>query len=402
MKRSFRRRNGLRVALTLMAVGTACATVLGTSAFATASTATHASSGCVSKPGISARHGRIAGIVGATATKGCATAGVKNGYAIKNSGDNANGAPPLIWHGGAVMGTKLTGPYVITPIFWNPTTHPMNASYKKLITQYLADVAKESGTDTDVQSIATEYYGTDGQIVYNIKLGTPINDTNPLPKDGCVLQAKDRSGIYANGTGYNACLDDAQVIAEAEAVTTADHLPTNETHVYVVYLPKHVESCFYSGSTVTDNECTINYEPTAAYCAYHSFVPEVGGTNLIYANLPFPIYQSATKYTCGTDVNFPGVVETPNNNPDADTEISPTSHETTEAWTDPDTESGWYDIVGYEIADECAYIFGPTKGTAGHFYNQTINGHHYMLQEEFSNNSYFASGGGCLQHEPDS
>jgi hypothetical protein len=128
MKRSFRRRNGLRVALTLMAVGTACATVLGTSAFATASTATHASSGCVSKPGISARHGRIAGIVGATATKGCATAGVKNGYAIKNSGDNANGAPPLIWHGGAVMGTKLTGPYVITPIFWNPTTHPMNAS----------------------------------------------------------------------------------------------------------------------------------------------------------------------------------------------------------------------------------------------------------------------------------
>jgi hypothetical protein len=30
-------------------------------------------------------------------------------------------------------------------------------------------------------------------------------------------------------------------------------------------------------------------------------------------------------------------------------------------------------------------------------YNQVIAGHHYLTQEEFSNQSFFKIGGGCLQ-----
>jgi hypothetical protein len=392
----------MRAALTLMALGTAGATVLGTSAYATASTSSHAKSACTSLAKVPSRVGHKSGIIAAVSTHACAGSG--RAISIGRSGDNANGAPPLIWHGGAVMGTKLTGPLVVTPIFWNPTTHPMSATYKSVITRYLDDVAKASGTTGNVFSIASEYSGTDGQIVYNIKIGTPVNDTNPLPKAGCVVQAADTTNIYANGAGYNTCLDDPQIIAEAQNVATANHLPTDETHIYVVYLPKRVESCFLPGQTTSTSNgqaCTINYQPTAAYCAYHSFVPQVAGKNLIYANMPYPIYLSKTGFTCGTDVNFPGVVETPNGNPDADTEISPTSHEINEAWTDPDTTSGYFDIVGFENGDECAYIFGTTHGLAGHFFNQSINGHHYLTQEEFSNKSYFASGGGCLQSEAD-
>ena len=41
-----------------------------------------------------------------------------------------------------------------------------------------------------------------------------------------------------------------------------------------MFLPKHVESCFYPGSTTTaSNSCTINHQPSAAYCAYHSQAP---------------------------------------------------------------------------------------------------------------------------------
>ena len=273
MKRTFTRR-GLRATLTLAALGTAGITLLGTSAVATASTSTHAGSACVSKPGSHTRVGHISGIVAAVPAAGCA--GTSNGYAIRNSGDNANGAPPLIWHGGAVMGTKLTGPLVVTPIFWNPAGHPMAASYKSLITRYLTDVAKASGTTSNVYSIATEYSGTDGHIRYQIKLGTPINDTNPLPADGCTVASKDTANIYADNSGYNTCLDDAQVIAETNSVVTAHKPAEDGSHIYVMYLPKHVESCFNPGLDDLNRRrqaCTINYQPTAAYCAYHSFVP---------------------------------------------------------------------------------------------------------------------------------
>ena len=336
--------------------------------------------------------------MGAVNTKtGCqAVSGQALNASAQPAGDTANGTPPLIWHGGAVMGTALTGPLVITPIFWNPAGHPMAAAYKSLITTYLSDVAHASGSTTNVFSIATEYSGTDGTIRYRIQLGTPINDTGPLPASGCKLLNKDTSGIYADGSGYNACLDDAQVIAETDRVVTANALPRDFAHTYVLFLPKHIESCFFAGGTSNaKNQCTINHEPSATYCAYHSQAP----SSTIYANMPFPVYLSSTGFTCGTDVNFPGVVQTPNGNPDADTEISPTSHEVNEAWTDPDTVTGWYDSSGFENGDECAYIFGPTSGTPGALYNQTINGHHYLTQEEFSNNSFFQSGGGCLQGE---
>jgi len=339
--------------------------------------------------------------MGARPSSACAS--FVSGRAITRSGDLANGSPPLIWHGGAVMGTPLTGPLTVTPIFWSPVNHtPMASSYKALITKYLNDVAAASGQNSNVFSVASEYSGTDGQITYKFKVGTPITDKNPLPASGCKVATTDHANIYADGTGYSSCLDDNQVIAETEAVVAANHLPKNFAHIYVLYLPKHTESCFFAGSTTTSaNACTINYQPSAAYCAYHSFVPEAAGQSLIYANMPFPIYLSKTGFTCGTDVNFPGVIESPNNNPDADTEISPSSHEINEAWTDPDTTSGYFDIVGFENGDECAYIFGTTHGAAGAFYNQTINGHHYLTQEEFSNKSFFASGGGCLQGEGD-
>jgi hypothetical protein len=387
------RRRCLRATtLTLAALGTAGLTVLGTSAFAAAGTSSQAARACVSKPGSPARVGHISGIVGATPVTACA--GSVTGHATINSGDTANGTPPLIWHGGAVMGTRATGPLVVTLIFWNPAGHPISAAYKSLITQYLADVASASGRDSNVYSIATEYFGTDGTIRYQVKLGSPIADTSPLPASGCKVAMKDTSGIYADNSGYNACLDDAQVIAETSSVVAAHSLPRDFSHIYVMYLPKHVESCFNAGTTTNSkNACTINYQPSAAYCAYHSFA----ANGMVYANMPYPVYLSKTGFTCGTDVNFPGVIETPNGNPDADTEISPSSHEVNEAMTDPDTSTGWYDSSGFENGDECAYIFGPTQGAPGQFYNQVISGHHYFTQEEFSNRSFFQSGGGCLQ-----
>jgi hypothetical protein len=184
------------------------------------------------------------------------------------------------------------------------------------------------------------------------------------------------------------------VQTEINNVVAAKGLTRDLGHMYVMFLPKHVESCFFPGNP-SNQACTINSSPSAAYCAYHS---EFGG-NTVYANMPFPIYDSATGFSC-TDESLGGdhQIQSPNGNPDADVEISPLSHEMSEAITDPDTQTGWYDSSGFENGDECAYEYAKLSGSDGGFYNQTINGHHYLTQEEFSNHNFNIGSGGCLQH----
>ena len=375
----------LRATLVVFAVGLFSTVISAAGGLAHAAVRqSQAPNACVSKVRGPTRVGHFSGIIRAVPVQvGCA----------HNTSDAANGTPPLIWHGGPVMGTPSTGAVVVTPIFWSPAGHPMDSSYKNIITTYLADVAAASGHNSNVYSTLTEYFGSNGAINYQVKLGAPISDTSPLPANGCILSPKDTTAIYADNSGYDACLDDDQVIAETENVVAAHGLARDLAHIYVTYLPKHVESCFFSGSTANQkNFCTINYQPSAAYCAYHNQAP----SGMVYANMPFPIYGSPVGFTCGSDARFPDI-QTPNGSADADTEISPSSHEIMEAITDPDTVTGWFDSSGFENGDECAYVFGPTKGTPGSLYNQVINHHRYLTQEEFSNQDFAKTGLGCLQ-----
>jgi hypothetical protein len=380
----------MRKLFVLLVVGAAIAVgVVGSASGAPShsATATSKSGGCAKFGGSMIGKSKFSGVIGAVPVGICHI-----------TDDAANGDPPLIWHGGPVMGTASTGPVVVTPIFWHPADHPMDAAYRNIITTYLGGVAHDSGTHTNVYSTLTHYFGSNGSIRYQLRLGTPIQDTNPLPVSGCFLNHKDRSGIYADGSGYDACISDPQVQAETASVVKAHGLPVNFSHIYVLFVPKHVETCFMNGSTGSIKKgfqgCTINHENTAAYCAYHF----ITASKMIYANLSYPIYASPVGFTCGSDARFP-VVQTPNGNADADVQVSPTSHEIMEAITDPDVQSGWYDDFGFENGDECAYLFGTTHGAAGAAYNQVINGHHYLTQEEFSNRDFLNTGLGCLQSE---
>ena len=395
----------MRKLLVLFALGLSGAALLAT----TGSAATASCGALAPRDGA----GRFGGIISAQAIAGSGSC------AVHNTGDPARGTPPLLYWGGPVMPSTKMSQVTVTPIFWNPPpAHPgpgghpgpgpgpgMDGRYKDLITQYLGDVAHDSGLNTNVFSVATEYAGSNGTIGNYVKLGKPIDDKQPLPPSGCMVASNDGTGIYADGTGYNACLDDAQITGEIQRVIDAGHLPQNDySHIYVIYTPKHVESCFNGGdttSTAGGQACTINYQPTAAYCAYHSMMgPNWPDFGTIYANMPYPIYHSAVGFTCGSDAgNFLGGLQSPNNDLDADTVISPTSHEINEAITDPNVYNGWYDNNGYENGDECAYVWGATAGKFGQDYNQVINKHKYLTQEEFSNIDFFATGGGCVQSQ---
>jgi hypothetical protein len=389
-----RKRSGLG-ALVVLATGSLLTLAMSTAASAAPSAAPNACS-------IQPRSGHIVGIVpavgpcsGSSASSTIAPDAVVASMADRASktSDPAKGTPPLLYHGGKVMMTQQTGPLTVTPIFWDPSGHSISSTYKDLLDVYLENVALASGQKSNVFSVANEYYGTNGQIHYNVRIGPVINDSDALPASGCTVAAKDKTGIYGDKTGYDSCLDDNQLQAEIHHVTGAYGLPHNLTHIYVLFLPKHVESCFLPGSTTTAaNQCTINYEPSAAYCAYHSQATD----GSVYANMPYPIYNSPVGFTCGSEFNF-GSVQSPNGNPDADVEISPTSHEINEAITDPDTNTGWYDSSGFENGDECAYVYGQTQGMPGRLYNQVIGGFRFLTQEEFSNRDFAITGGGCVQ-----
>jgi hypothetical protein len=388
-------------------------------------------SACASQPG---KSGRFSGIVPAQASSGSSCLGTGDGIST------LGGAPPLLWGGGPAMGTDPAVPITITAIYWEPNSpngFPLfynSAEYRNLINQYLADVAAASGSTDNVFSTATEYWGSNGPLAenpinYNIVIGTPIRDHDLLPKgQGCWVAKLDTSNIYSDGSGYSACLDDAQITAEIQNVITARGLPSDYNHEYVMLTPKHVASCFYPGSTANKkNVCTLTHYPTAGYCAYHTmFGPDYPFSGTVYANMPYPIYQSPVGFTCGSDGGGHGIIESPHYlgdqvEKDADVEVSPLSHEIMESITDPNTTNGWFDASGNENGDDCAYVYGEgtgqggdglwndVPGPAGGHYNQTINGDNWLTQEEFSNADWFNSPlvagsttkhtGGCVRGE---
>jgi hypothetical protein len=256
---------------------------------------------------------------------------------------HGGGSANLSYHSGPVMRTNVTYTF-----YWDPSAS-ISSSYEGLVDQFLADVAAADGQTSNVYATDTQYYDGTGKIGYGSTWGGRLVDTNPFPKSGC-------SDPYTT-----TCLTDAQIQTELNSYLSGLGLPRGLGTVYFVLTPKGVGSC-YSGS-----ECAFTY-----YCAYHSSFGS-GSSTTLYANMP---YAATVPAACG-----PG--QSPNAN-DGDATINVLSHEHNEAITDP-LGNAWYDSRGQENGDKCAWNFGAASGPSGAQYNQTINGHPYYLQQEWSN-----------------
>jgi hypothetical protein len=265
---------------------------------------------------------------------------------------------PLLYHGGPTMTTNK-----VYAIYWKPAGFSMAAGYDTTINQYFTDVAHDSGMGTNVYASDTQYSG----IHYSSTFGGSATDTTAFPASGC-----------PNYTSANVCLTDAQIQAELDNVINSHSWVRNGTNMFFMFTPANVGSCFDSGGTA----CAFTY-----YCAYHGS----SGSGAIYANMP---------YVGGVGGCDPGQYPNGSSN-QADPTINVTSHEHNEAITDPRLNA-WYDANGAENGDKCAWLFGSLAGPGGAQYNQTINGHHYLLQMEWSNanpdltcvQTYNISGGG--------
>jgi hypothetical protein len=299
-----------------------------------------------------------------------------NQQSLPAAGDVASGAlTPVTYHGGPVMSGGVT----VHTIFWAPAGFAFQGSpgagiptYEGLIQQFFTDVAADSGasgtcTPSDCNSFTIERQyaqGTSpGQITpgsYAISYSTAtdsIDATDAYPS---------KSSQCASPVGADVCLTDDQVTSEVDDVVQTTGGGRGLHNLWFVFLPPGVDECIGPG------DCGSN-----TFAGYHA-VSNVSG-------------HGATIYAVAIDPIIEGVVSSgadPEGYPDAEVTLVTAGHETNEAITDPEG-NGWMDPNGFEVGDKCES--GPQIGNPlgfaadGSPYNQVINGHKYLLQEEWAN-----------------
>jgi hypothetical protein len=188
---------------------------------------------------------------------------------------------------------------------------------------------------------------------------------------GSVANLRYTVGAHANVSygfyGNTLYPHDLFAILHAVATTTG----TGYSHIYHLFLPKGVDTCFDQSNSCYSPDNPSNF----SFCAYHGSVTFSDIGHVVYTVEPFQ--------------NVPGcAVATPSpNGQTADSTNSVLSHELFELITDPDLNA-WFnrtslDLAGFEIGDECQ----PLVNSSMDFLVPTflINGKKYEVQTEYSN-----------------
>jgi hypothetical protein len=247
------------------------------------------------------------------------------------------GKPALVYHGGPVMTTVTT-----YAIFWKPPTlQDGQATSLPALYQDIQIALLQSYPGHGLGNNNTQYYMASDippfQTAHWVQnagdFGGSYVDTSPYPASGC-------SDPLTPGN----CLSDAQIQTEVQKVMALKGWTGGLNHMFFVYTSQGEGSCTSFGCAYTES---------TGYCAYHGYFLE-GSTPVIYANEPY-----AMAGTCQAG-------SSPNGDPAGDAAASITSHELTEAITDP-LLNAWYtdDGNGYEIGDICAWNYGPNTWDSG-------------------------------------
>ena len=299
------------------------------------------------------------------------------------------GGGPLTYHGGPVMHSVTTH-----VIYWDPNKE-FTATTKGIVGKFFTDVAHDRELASNVFAVAGQYKDGSGHAAYIATVGSEGADEIAYPTSGCVPPNEADKGPYTR------CITDAQLQAQLSAYVTANHLPTGPTQQYFMLLPHKVVTCLPEEAGV--HPCSNNF-----YCAYHSSISPGSPNEIIYSDIPFSLLDTSFVKGCQDDGNK--AVQHPNGDTAgtnestrfADVALKYTSHEYTEAATDP-LGTAYFDANGLENGDKCngvtadpekngigydANSFLPTLGGSagsGTLFDQSINTDSYYLQSEWDN-----------------
>ena len=246
------------------------------------------------------------------------------------------GAGPVVgaltYHGGPVMTTAVT-----YAIFWTPPTlqngaaTSLSTAYENIVSNFLSLYPGHGIANNN-----TQYYSTSGVGLFRFtnyitntgSFGGSYVDTAPYPASSC-----------SDPVTPSNCLSDSQIQAEVSKVMAIQGWTGGLNHIFFVYTGSGEGSCSSAGCAYTD------------YCAYHGYFNS-GSTPVLYGNMP---YAAAGYCQLGT---------VPNGAADGDAAANITSHELTEAMTDPELNA-WYSASGSEIGDLCAWSYGTNTWDSG-------------------------------------
>ena len=258
------------------------------------------------------------------------------GYAVA-TGKKKAGANGINYHGGPlILGT--TNIYYIWYGNWSGNT----------ATSILPDLAT----------------GLSGSPYYNIN--TTYYNGSSVAVTNATLFRQGITDNYSRGTA----LADADVAAVVSNAITSGALPADPNAVYFVLTSADVNE--------TSGFCT-------SYCGWHTH-GSIAGQDIKYAFVGNP---DRCPSACEAQTT------SPNGNAGADGMASVLAHELEEAVTDPDLNA-WYDTLGQENADKCAWKFGTTYTVSnGSQANMKLGARDFLIQQNWLN----ASGGLCtLSH----
>jgi hypothetical protein len=279
------------------------------------------------------------------------------------SGPSAHAAAFLQYGGGPVLHFNRTH-----VIFWQPSGSGLGfePGYVALVDRFLRDVAADSHKPGNPYGLSGQYRDSLGPAAYNSSFSGGVVASDPLPPNGC----KEPLGPpLGTGPGWSVCLTAQQLENEITHVVAAHRLPQTYRDVYFLITPRGLGSC--EQPPPDQMGCALGgADDPGSYCGYHSNT--AGG--LLYAVIPY----NAVPPHC------PSTNPRPNSST-ADPTLSTVSHEHNEMVTDPFGDA-WIDAASGEDGDICLQNFGPALGGSGQAaFNEVIGGHHYYLQEEFSN-----------------
>ncbi|GJP34044.1 hypothetical protein CLOM_g18516 [Closterium sp. NIES-68] len=257
----------------------------------------------------------------------------------------ATGGPIKYWGGPVVVGNPTVNIYHIYYGSWP------SGSGQDYIDNFVRSLSSDSGaqgaaSDPTVKgwwAITSNYYQSNNAGKKNVSSKVRL------------------AGTTYDSYSYGKALSDSSVLSIIKSKIGSGKAFAFDPHgIYVLLSSKDV--------TLSSGFCS-------QYCGWHT-QGYIGSSPFYYA---FVGHHGQCPNSCGVNS------VSPNGNPAIDATISTLAHEISEAATDPDVNSGWFDSNGEENADLCSWSYGTTRSASnGASYNMVgLNGMKFLVQQNW-------------------